>query len=94
MYGRDANVPTSLDFYIPKPKAITLECEYGRELFKELKQIRTLARQNIVRAQASQKHQYDKEVKEAKISSGDLVMLKVDPKFKLDNFEGHTVSMM
>ena len=81
LYGRDASLPSSLDFYVPKPKAVTLESDYGRELFKELKQVRALAKQSIAKAQ---NEQYDKEVKESKISTGELVMLKVDPKFKLD----------
>jgi len=85
LYGRDATVPSSLDFYRPKPPAVTLESEYGRELFKELKQVRALARQSITRAQVSQKYQYDKEVKESKIGCGNQVMLKADPKFKLDH---------
>ena len=43
-----------------------------------------LARQNIVKAQNIQKQQYDRRVKESKINIGELVMLKVDSKFKLD----------
>ena len=62
LYGRDDTIPSDLDFYTPKPQTVTIESEYGRELFKELKQIRALARQSIVRAQPSQKHQYGKEV--------------------------------
>jgi len=97
LYGRDASVPSSLYFYLPKPKAVTLESEYGKELFKELKQVRALAKQSIAKAQNVQKQQYDKRVKESKISIGELVMLKVDPKFKLDRqFRGpyrvHTVT--
>ena len=63
LYGRDASLPSSLDFYVPKPKAVTLESDYGRELFKELKQVRSLAKQSIAKAQNVQKQQYDKEVK-------------------------------
>ena len=65
-------MPSNLDLYTPKLQAVTIEYEYSRELCQELKQIKALARKSIVRAQASQ---YDKEAKESKISSGDLVML-------------------
>jgi len=79
-------VPSSLDFYVPTPKAVTLESEYGKEPFKGLKQVRALAKQSIAKAQNVQKQQYYKRVKESKISIGELVMLKVDPKFKLDRY--------
>jgi len=49
-----------------------------------VKQVRALAKQNIVKAQNIQKQQYDKRVKESKTITGELVMLKVDPMFKLD----------
>jgi len=79
LYGRDARIPSALDFYVPKP---TVESDYGRELFQELKKVRNLARQNIRKAQSSQKRQYDKRTKEPVIKVGDLVMLEVDSKFK------------
>ena len=47
LYGQDVKIPSALHFYIPRPPAITTESEYGRELFKELKSIRELARQHI-----------------------------------------------
>ena len=50
-----------------------------------MKSIRELARQHIKKAQVSQKKQYDKHSKEPVIRVGDFVMLKVDPKFKLDH---------
>lgn len=85
MYGRDCRIPTGLDIYVPRVKCPTVETDYGRELFKELRQAQQLARQNIVRAQASQKSQYDKSAtSDLKIQEGDLVMLKVEPSFKLD----------
>ena len=84
LYGRDARIPSVLDFYSQRLKLLTLESEYGRELFCELKKIRELAKLKISRAQYSQKSQYDKGSKESKIREGDLVTLKVDPMFKLD----------
>ena len=63
---------------------MTVESEYGRELFQEKKRIRQVVQKGIKKAQRSQKDQYDKHVKESKIEVGDLVMLKVEPKFKLD----------
>ena len=89
LYGCDAKLPTALDFYAPKVKALTIESEYGRELFQEMKQVRKVVKQRIEKAQKSQKDQYDKHVKESKIGVGDLVMLKVEPAFKLDRtFQG------
>ena len=89
LYGRDAKIPSALDFYVPRPPAVTTESEYGRELFQELKRVREIARQHIRKAQTSQKEQYDKHSKEPVIKVGDLVMLKVDAKFKLDrSFRG------
>lgn len=41
-------------------------------------------KQRIKKAQKSQKDQYDRNVRESKIRVGDLVMLKVEPTFKLD----------
>ena len=84
LYGRDAKVPSALDFYVPRPPAVATESEYGRELFQELKRIREIARQYIKKAQISQKEQYDKHSREPMITTGDLVMLKVDATFKLD----------
>ena len=84
MYGRDCHIPTGMDFYAPVMKHPTLESEYGKELFKELKQVREMAKQNIGRAQFEQKVQYDKSASEIKITEGDLAMLKVETRFKLD----------
>ena len=67
LYGRDARIPSVLDFYSPRLKLLTLESKYGRELFCELKRIRNLAKQKINRAQHSQKSQYDKGSKESRI---------------------------
>ena len=64
--------------------SLTVESEYVRELFQEIKWIRQAVRRRIKKAQRSQKDQYDKHVKEFQIEVGDLVMLKVEPKFKFD----------
>ena len=91
-------MPTGLDIYAPRVSWPTVETDYGRSLFKELGQARQLARQNIVKAQSSQKHQYDKTASsDQEIQGGDLVMLRVEPCFKLDwPFRGpyrvHTVT--
>ena len=47
LYGHDAKLPSALDFYVPKPPAVTVESEYGKELYQELKRARELARQSI-----------------------------------------------
>ena len=77
-----------MDFCAPVMKHPTLESEYGKELFKELKQVREMAKQNIGRAQFGQKVKYDKSASEIKITEGDLAMLKVEPRFKLDRTFG------
>ena len=64
LYGRDAKLPSALDFYAPKPPAVTGESEFGRKLFQELKKARELARQSIKNSQASQKKQCDKHAKQ------------------------------
>ena len=84
IYGRDPRVPTSLDFYQPVSSLPVLETDYARELFAETKRARQLAKQNIERAQTAQKKQYDKHSRCSTLSEGDLVMLKVEPRFKLD----------
>ena len=84
MYGGDCHIPTGMDFYTLIMKHPTIESVYGKELFKELKQVHQLAKQNISKAQFGQKVQYDKGTSEVKITEEDLVMLKVEPRFKLD----------
>ena len=98
MYGRDCRLPTGLDTYVPRVSCPTVETDYGRSLFKELSRVRQMARQNILKAQSSQKSQYDKTASnDIKICEGDLVMLKVEPRFKLDRpfrgpYRAHTVT--
>lgn len=90
MYGHDCHLTTGLDFYVPTIQAPTLESDYAKALFAELKEARRLARQNISKSQVAQKTIYDKETcVNIKIKEGDLVMLKVQPQFKLDRpFQG------
>ena len=48
-----------------------------------------MANKNIQNAQETQKKQYDKRSQDSKICAGELAMLKVEPKFKLDRgFKG------
>ena len=84
LYGRDAQLPTALNFFAPAVKCPTVETEYARELFKELKRARDLAKKSIQKAQGNQKVQYDRRAQDSRIHAGDLVMLKVEPRFKLD----------
>jgi len=79
MHGRDARLPTAMDFYMPPLGCPTVETDYARELYKELKLVREVAKQSIKRAQCSQKTQYDKKAKHSDIVPGDLVMLKWNP---------------
>ena len=84
LYGRDARVPTSLDFYHPTLPMPALETDYAKELFRELKQARQLAQKTIEKSQRQQKIQYDKGARDPQVQEGDLVMLKVEPRFRLD----------
>ena len=86
VYGRDPRVPTNLNFYQPVVYSTpVLETEYAKELFQDLREARKLAQQNIKKAQHQQKKNYDKSAVEPTIKVDDLViMLKVEPRFKLD----------
>ena len=55
MYGRDARVPTSLDFYQAVSSLPILETDFAKELFAETKRARQLAKQSIRKAQKAQK---------------------------------------
>ena len=83
-YGCDPVLPTALDFHAPAVRYPVIETEYGKELAKELKQARQLAKKQIQSAQHSQKKFYDKRSKDVELKIGDRVMLKVEPRFKLD----------
>ena len=84
LYGRDAKLPSALDFYSPCPRTPVIYSEYGKTLFRELKQIRDIAKKSIQQAQKSQKKQYDKNSHPVTVEAGDTVFVKVQPKFKLD----------
>ena len=72
-----------LDFYSPCPRTPVIYSEYGKTLFRELKQIRDIAKRNIQQAQKSQKKQYDKNSHPVTVEAGDTVFVKVQPKLKL-----------
>ena len=57
---------------------------YAQELSKELQRAKAIAKSNIQKAQKEQKKHYDRKSKECELEVGDLVMLKVQPRFKLD----------
>ena len=89
VYGRTPCLPTVLDFMNPMPSFPVMETEYGAALEKELKEVRSLAQKNLQAAQRRQKSHYDRSAKHVKLKVGDLVMLSVEPKFKLDHrFKG------
>ena len=50
LYGRDAKLPSALDFYSPRPRTPIIYSEYGKTLFQELKQIRDKAKKSIQNA--------------------------------------------
>ena len=84
VYGRDPRVPTSLNFYQPVYSTPALETAFAKELFQDLREARKLAQQNIKKAQHQQKQNYDKAAVEPTIKVDNLVILKVEPRFKLD----------
>jgi len=89
MYGRDPQLPSQLEFQVPVARYPIMETEYGQELVRELKQARSVAKQNIGKKQKEQKRYYDQRSKEVELRVGDLVMLKTEPRFKLDrSFKG------
>ena len=65
------------------PRFSVVELDYGIAL-EELKEARAVTRKNIEAAQQHQKIYYDQGVKDNGLNEGDLVILKVQPKFKLD----------
>ena len=84
VYGRDARLPTALDFNAPTVKYPIVATAYAQELSKELQRARAIAKSNIQKAQKEQKKHYDRKSKECELEVGDLVKLKVQPRFKLD----------
>ena len=88
MYGREPNLPTALNFQVPVSKFPILETDYGVALEKELN-LNLPKHLNLEALQKQQKKYYDKKVKNLELKAGDLVMLKIQPKFKLDRqFQG------
>ena len=81
---RDPNLPSTLSFSVPQVKYPVIETEFRKELAKELKYARELARKNIQSAQRAQKQHYDRGVKDVELQVGDFVMLKVEPRFRLE----------
>ena len=59
MHGRNAKPPTALNFYSPPSCLPTVETNFARELYQELKLARDIAKKSINKAQKSQKTQYD-----------------------------------
>ena len=89
VHGREHNFPTALNFQVSMSKFPNVETDYGVALEKEFKFAQTLAKRNLEASQKQQKKNYDKKAKNCKLKAGDLVMLKVQPKFKLDRqFQG------
>ena len=89
LYGRNPQLPTSLDFSVPVVRYPIVESEYAKELAEELKVARSLAWKNMRAKQKEQKKHYDCKSKIKDMKMGDLVMLKTQPRFHLDrSFKG------
>lgn len=61
-----------------------VESDYGKALARELKEAWAVAKRNVQATQRRQKSYYDQGAKDSGLKAGDLVMLKVQPKYKLD----------
>ena len=84
LYGQDPQLPTALDFRVPTNRYPTVEIEYRQELVRDLKRVRELARKTIQKNLRNQKKFYDQRCKEVKLKVGDLVMLKTEPRYCLN----------
>ncbi len=74
MHGRDARVPTeSVITHVRSPYAVDT-VDYKENLLFDLSTAWKLAKENIEKAQCSQKKQYDRNAKEASVKVGDRVM--------------------
>ena len=82
-YGRDACLPIALDSKVPTVKYPIVATEYAKEVSKELKRARAVAKDNIQKAQKNQKRHYDYKSKDCELKVGDIAMLKVQPRYKL-----------
>lgn len=92
LYGRNPQLPTSLDFSLPVVRHPVVESEYAKGLAEELKHARALAQKNIQTKQKEQKKCYDHKSKIKDLKIGDLVMLKTQGRFRLDrSFKGPLV---
>ena len=60
------------------------DSDYGLASEKELKEIRSVTKKNVEAAQRRQKTYYDKGSRDSVLKVGNFVMLKVQPKFKLE----------
>ena len=76
VYGRDACVPTSLNFYQPINRGSVVETDYAQELFTNPKYVWKLTQENIKKAQKQQKSIYDKSAKEHTIKVNDFSCAK------------------
>ena len=57
---------------------------FAKELVEELRCAKAIARRNVQKSQAEQKRHYDRKAKDSELQVGDLAMLKIQPRFRLD----------
>ena len=70
VHGRDACLPTVLDFNAPTVRYPIVATEYAKELSLQLKKARAVAKENIERSQKEQKKYYDRRSKECELQIG------------------------
>ena len=69
-----AEMQSYLQLYSPYPRTPAIYSEYGKTLFRELKQIRDIAKKSIQQPQKSQKKQYGKSSHPVTIEAADTVL--------------------
>ena len=76
LFGFDCRTPTEAEYLAPTTLTHTDVKDYREELVHSLSTARCLAAENIQKAQARYKYQYDKTAKEIEYSVGDWVLVR------------------
>ena len=63
LYGWDPQLPSAMDFQVPVTRYPTVESDYGKELAKDLKKAREIAKQTMQRKQKEQNRNYDRDAR-------------------------------
>jgi len=83
VYGRDAKLPSTINFCQPVVKYPVVASDFAKELMEELRYARAITRKNMKKGQAEQKKNYDHRARDSELQVGNLVMLKILPHCRL-----------